>query len=153
MSVLGPGDRIRTMLGRYCDLVDAGDWDGVGALFGDGRLAAEDGTPLATGAEVIADFYRRGSQLHDGAPRTKHLVTNTQLAEVGSGAVEARSSYLVLQAVDGALALQPIICGRYVDTFEPDDASDTGWRWTERRFAVDLVGDLSQHLTWTPPTP
>ena len=146
MSALGAGDEIRTLLGRYCDLVDAGDWDGVGALFASGRLAAEDGTLLATGTTEVAAFFRRGTQLHDGSPRTKHLVANTQLTALDGGGVEARSSYLVLQAIDDVLALQPIITGRYVDTFEPTDGG--GWTWTERRFSVDLVGDLSHHLTW-----
>ena len=44
--------------------------------------------------------------------------------------------------------LQPIIAGRYVDTFEQ---AEDGWRWLERRFTVDLLGDLSHHLTWNPP--
>lgn len=58
-------------------------------------------------------------------------------------AVTAPSSFLVLQATDG-LPLQPIITGRYVDRFEPDDAG--GWRWAERRFTADLVGHLGHHL-------
>lgn len=148
--VLSAGDEVRTLLGRYCDLVDAGDWDGVGALFADGRLATEDGTELASGAAGVAAFYRKGTQLHGGSPRTKHVVANTQLHAVDDGELEARSTYLVLQAVDGALSLQPIITGRYVDRFR---LADGEWRWAERRFAVDQVGDLSHHLTWTPPSP
>lgn len=54
----------------------------------------------------------------------------------------AYSSYVVLMATDG-LPLQPIITGGYVDTFAPDG----GWHFTERRFHVDQVGDLSHHLT------
>ena len=59
--------------------------------------------------------------------------------------IVARSSYLVLQALDGVLPLQPIIAGRYVDTFT---LTDDGWTWTERRFSVDLLGDLSHHLAY-----
>lgn len=145
------GDRIRNLLARYCDLVDGGDWPGVGALFTRGRLADEHGVELAAGAEAVAAFYARGTRLHDGSPRTKHLVTNVALdAPAGDGTVTARSSYLVLQAVDG-LALQPIITGHYVDRFAPDAAtagSAAGWHFVERRFAVDLVGDLSHHLRY-----
>ena len=141
-----PGDAVRNLLGTYCDLVDAGDWDAVGALFADGALADEHGTVLAAGAEAVAGFYRSGTRLHDGSPRTKHHVTNTVLdAPAADGSVTARSSYLVLQAVDG-FPLQPIITGRYVDRFEP--AGD-GWRFAERRFLVDLVGDLSHHLRYS----
>lgn len=139
-------DEIRNLLGRYCEAVDAGDWEAVGELFADGALAAEDGTVLAAGADAVAGFYRSGTRLHDGSPRTKHLVVNTVLEPAATdGTVVARSSYLVLQAVDG-FALQPIITGRYVDRFGP--GADGSWRFVERRFAVDLVGDLSHHLTW-----
>ena len=41
--------------------------------------------------------------------------------------------------------LQPIIAGRYVDSFT---RTDDGWAWAERRFAVDLAGDLTHHLTF-----
>ena len=39
--------------------------------------------------------------------------------------------------------MQPIISGRYHDTMKRIDGR---WRFTERRFLVDLVGDLSRHL-------
>jgi SnoaL-like domain len=139
------GDRIRNLLGRYCDLMDAGNWAGVGALFAGGRLADEHGTELAAGAEAVAAFYARGTQLHDGSPRTKHLVLNTVLDDAApDGSVSARSSYLVLQGLGGG-ELRPIITGRYVDRFARGAG---GWHFVERRFAVDLVGDLSHHLRY-----
>ena len=62
----------------------------------------------------------------------------------------AASSELWLEIEEpvNAAALQPIIAGRYVDTFESVDGS---WTWRERRFAVDLVGDLGSHLTFSLP--
>jgi hypothetical protein len=39
--------------------------------------------------------------------------------------------------------LQPIVDGRYHDTFERQQGT---WRFSERRFLVDLVGDTSHHL-------
>jgi 3-phenylpropionate/cinnamic acid dioxygenase small subunit len=142
--VLTDGDAIRNLLGRYCDLVDAGDWDAVGALFSGGRLATSEGHVLASGAADIAAFYRRGTRLHGESPRTKHLLLNTVLSfSVDDASCEARSSYVVLQAVDGVLPLQPIIAGRYVDTFTREGQA---WRWDERRFDVDLAGDLTHHL-------
>jgi hypothetical protein len=145
--VLSDGDLLRNLLGRYCDLMDAGDWEGVGALFAGGRLASDDGTVLAAGAEDVARFYREGTRLHGWSPRTKHLVTNTVITLRHDGdEAEVRSSYLVLQAVEGVLALQPIITGRYVDTFVRIAAGE--WGWQERRFAVDLMGDLSEHLVY-----
>ena len=138
-------DGIRNLLGRYCELMDAGDYDGVGQLFADGALADEHGNEFARGAAEVAASYARTNKAHGDTPRTKHLVTNTviDLDEDNKGAT-ARSSYLVLQATD-ALALQPIITGRYRDRFARDDTG--GWRFAERRFFVDLVGDLREHLT------
>lgn len=143
--MLSDGDLIRNLLGQYCERIDAGDFAGVGALFAHGRLATDAGDALATGSEEVAAFYSAGTRPHDGSPRTKHLVVDTVLDPADGDHVVARSSYVVLQAVDGELALQPIIAGRYVDTFERRAG---GWAWTERRFAVDLVGDLSHHLTY-----
>lgn len=144
--MLSNGDEVRNLLGRYCERLDAGDFDGVGELFARGRLTTEDGAVLATGAAEVAEFYRRGTRLHEGTPRTKHLVVDTVLDPAPDGSrIVARSSYVVLQAVDGLLALQPIIAGRYVDSF---DRAGGGWTWVERRFAVDLMGDLSHHLTY-----
>lgn len=146
-------DRIRNLLGEYAARLDAGDFEGVGALFARGSLAAgDDGPAFASGAAEVAAFYRASTQLHDGSPRTKHLISGTVLSDPDArGHVVARSSYVVLQAVDG-LALQPIIAGRYVDTFASEEAADGGddpeasWHFVERRFHVDLVGDLSRHL-------
>lgn len=143
--MLSDGDLLRNLLGRYCDLMDAGDWEGVGALFAGGRLATEDGAILATGAEEVAEFYRKGTRLHGWSPRTKHLVTNSVISLTHDDQrAEVRSSYVVLQAIEGALALQPIICGRYVDSFVRIAAAE--WGWEERRFIVDLTGNLSEHL-------
>lgn len=145
--MLTASDEIRNLLGRYCEAIDRGDWVAVGDLFAHGCLATDDGTELARGRDAVAAFYRDGTLLHDGAPRTKHLVTNTVLRFDSPSDAVATSSYVVLQAVDGAVALQPIIAGRYTDTFA-DRAEVGGWHFLERRFAVDLVGDLSHHLTW-----
>ena len=140
------GDEIRNLLGLYCERIDAGDFAGVGELFEHGSLAADSGDELARGAAGVAAFYARGTKLHEGAPRTKHIVTNSVLdIDDERGRAIARSSYLVLQQV-GAAPLQPIITGRYHDTFERDAGR---WRFSERRFFVDLVGDLSQHLAYS----
>jgi 3-phenylpropionate/cinnamic acid dioxygenase small subunit len=142
--------RVRNLLGEYCERMDLGDFDGVGALFADAALADEHGAELARGAGAVSAFFRAGTQLHDGSPRTKHLVLNTILdVDDAAGTATARSSYLVLQATAGT-ELRPIITGRYRDTFV---RGGTGWRFSERRFLVDLVGDLSAHLRFDLPDP
>ena len=88
--VLSDGDQVRNLLGRYCERLDAGDFDGVGELFATGRLTTEDSVVLATGATEVADFYRRGTRLHEGSPRTKHLVVDTVLEPGSDGVVDRR---------------------------------------------------------------
>ena len=60
--------------------------------------------------------------------------------EAGSGT--ARSYYTVFQQTD-ELPLQPIIAGRYHDTFHLVDGE---WWFDTREMFVDLTGDLSHHL-------
>lgn len=128
---------VTALLVRYCDVMDAGDWDGVGALFANGALVAPDGAELARGSAAVSSFFSSMVLLHDGSPRTKHLVLATGVQSMDDGIALARSSYLVLQLLDGAL--RPIVTGRYVDRVD-----DRGF--LERRFFVDLAGDLSRHL-------
>ncbi|CAN5495880.1 nuclear transport factor 2 family protein [soil metagenome] len=148
--VLTDADRIRNLLGLYCERIDAGDFAGVGELFAKGELAAGevDARAFVHGAEAIGAFYAKGAKLYDGSPRTKHLVVDTIFEEPSHDAsVVVRSSYLVLQAAEG-FPLQPLVTGRYVDTFAQDD--DGAWYFARRHFALDLVGDLSFH--WAGPT-
>jgi len=145
--VLSDTDRIRNLLGRYCELIDSGDLDGVGALFARGILADEHGQPFAQGAEEVAGFYGRSMQMYAGRPGTKHMVSNTVFDEPDSdGTVTAHSSYVVFQATD-ALPLQPMAAGRYQDRFGRE--RDGRWHFVERRFLIDLVGDMSHH--WSGP--
>jgi hypothetical protein len=141
--VLSDGDHVRSLLGRYCHLIDAGDFDGLGALMADAVLGTEDGTPIARGAAAIADLYRGLVTLHaDGTPGTQHVVANTELTEA-TGTISARSSYVVFQALPD-LPLQPIVTGTYADTFARNDAGE--WRFVERRFSIGRAGNLDRHL-------
>jgi 3-phenylpropionate/cinnamic acid dioxygenase small subunit len=137
-------DAIHNLLGRYCELMDAGDFDALAALFADGRLSDEDGVVFARGAKEIATMWHGQTILHDGSPRTRHLTANS-IIDVDETARTAtvRSTYVVLQATK-EMSLQPIVTGRYVDRFARDDAG--AWRWDERSYAVDHVGNLSHHL-------
>jgi hypothetical protein len=82
--------------------------------------------------------------LYDGSPRTRHITANAVIdVDTDAGVAHASSSYVVFQGTPD-LPLQPIVTGRYADRFARAD--DGHWRWAERRYAVDHVGDLSHHL-------
>lgn len=134
---------IANLVHRYAELVDAGDFEGIGALFADAVITAEGSDASWRGAEEITRMYvERTRRFEDGTPRTKHVTTNL-LVEVDDARERAtcRSYFTVLQQTD-SLVLQPIVAGRYHDEFR----REVHWRFVRRHMVVDLVGDLSQHL-------
>ncbi|MGN6160834.1 MAG: nuclear transport factor 2 family protein [Marmoricola sp.] len=148
--MLSDGDHIRNLLGTYCRLIDAGDFDAVGALFAEATLCTEDGTVVARGSSEIAALYAGTTRRHDdGTPLTQHVVANTVLDVVDDASIRATSNYVVLQATP-SLPLQPIATGSYVDTFVREESA--GWRFAERRFTLARTGDLSQHLATSLPS-
>ncbi len=142
-------EAIRQLLYRYCELMDAGAFAELAELFAEAVMVDDVGNVVAEGRSGVQALYDRGTRLHDGSPRTRHLTSNSIIdVDRLAGTASARSVYVVFQATEH-LALQPIISGRYRDRFARVD--DT-WHFVERSFSVDLVGDLSQHLRYEVPT-
>lgn len=144
-----PIDSVEALLRRYAELIDAGDFDGVGALFSEGAIAMPDGSVLAEGAPAVAAMYEATTIRHaDGTPRTRHLVTNVVI-EYGADDRSARveSDFVVLQQVAPGDPIVPIATGHYVDRMARDAR---GWRFVERRMVPQLFGDVSEHLTFDP---
>ncbi|MCG5431768.1 nuclear transport factor 2 family protein [Mycobacterium sp. MYCO198283] len=132
---------VTDLLYRYAELVDAGDFDGVGQLLARGSFAG------VRGERAIAGLFAATTRRYDdtGTPKTRHLVLNP-IVEVDGGTARARSTFCVVQATE-ALPLQPIVVGRYADEFARDGA---GWYFTARRVDLEMVGDVSQHLLVDP---
>jgi SnoaL-like domain len=145
MSDGSDADQIRDLLFAYCWHMDRGEFDELGALFAHASLGdgTTPGAPGLEGAAAIAAMYRGRCILYDdGTPRTKHVCTNPIVEFDPDGdRATCRSYYLVEQQLDD-FPLQPIVGGRYHDTFVRVDGR---WRFAERRFYVDLVGDVSRH--------
>ncbi len=140
---------LTNLVGRYAECIDRGDFDGMADLLAHASVGDEHSTSLLTGRDAIRKLFASTARLYpDGTPHTKHVTTNVIL-EIDEGAdrATARSYWTVLQAVEG-LPLQPILAGRYFDAFERHDGH---WRFSERRFAMDLVGDVSHHMLTEPP--
>jgi hypothetical protein len=140
---------IANLVYRYAELVDLGDFDGVGALFEAAtyRALAGDRTVTLSGAEVAATLRSMVFTGDDGTPGTKHVTTNLIIeVDPASATASCRSYYTVLQAPPGS-GLQPIIAGRYHDRFERLEGR---WRFTDRLIYSDLLGDLSHHLRSNP---
>jgi len=136
---------IENLLYAYAERIDAGDFDGVADLFTHGRVRGVENGPPSTvfeGRERVREMYEATTRRYeDGTPKTKHVITNARVVvEADQGS--ARSYYTVFQATPD-LSLQPIITGRYSDTFQ---LLDGVWWFDTRVMFVDQVGDLSHHL-------
>jgi hypothetical protein len=126
--------------------MDLGDFEGLAELFRDAVMTDFEGNVVGRGYDEVLASYRNGTFLYDGRPGTKHITANAQIeVDEDAGTATAKAAYVVFQATPN-LSLQPIITGRYHDDFARD--ADGRWHFTVRRFAVDTMGDLSQHLTY-----
>jgi ketosteroid isomerase-like protein len=137
--------QIANLIATYAERIDLGDFEGVADLLADAAVGSGDeSTQLLTGRDGIRGLYESTTRRYpDGTPGTKHLTANLIIdIDEGAGTAAARSYWTVLQAVPG-LPLQPILSGRYHDRFKRE--ADR-WRFAERRFLVDLIGDVSHHL-------
>ncbi|MEH3143515.1 MAG: nuclear transport factor 2 family protein [Mycobacterium kyogaense] len=133
---------VTELLYRYAELIDAGDFDGVGQLLGLGNFMGVAGSGAI--AALFAATTRRFPD-HGNTPRTRHLVLNP-IVDVTGDTATARSTFCVVQQTD-SVALQPIVVGRYADTFARDE---NGWHFTERMVNVEMIGDVSDHLLMDP---
>jgi 3-phenylpropionate/cinnamic acid dioxygenase small subunit len=133
---------IQNLIATYAELVDDGDFAGLGALLAHATFTGS-GAP-ASGPQAIEKMFRDMLIVYDdGTPRTRHVTTNIVIeADEEAGTAVSRAYFTVLQALPD-LALQAIVSGRYRDRFERRDGQ---WRFAERHVRVDLAGDVSRHL-------
>ncbi len=134
---------IANLIYTYAELIDTGDFAGVGALLEQATVTFEGHDLVLTGADAIEALYVASTRRYeDGTPRTKHVMTNV-IVEVDGTRASSRSYFTVLQAVPGSVALQPVVAGRYRDRFE---FRGSAWVFTGMHVIIDLMGDVSGHL-------
>jgi 3-phenylpropionate/cinnamic acid dioxygenase small subunit len=139
---------ITELLYRYAELIDAGDFDGVGRLLARSTFGGP-ASGSVSGADNIAKLFamttRRYAE-HGNTPRTRHLVLNPIVELRGDGTAATRSTFCVMQDTE-TVSIQPIVVGRYHDAFARDDE---GWFFTERKVEIQMIGDVSAHLMVDP---
>jgi 3-phenylpropionate/cinnamic acid dioxygenase small subunit len=133
---------IENLIATYAELVDDGDFAGLGNLLADATFTG--GGASVSGPESIEKMFHDTLIVYDdGTPRTRHITTNVVIeVDEQAGTAVSRAYFTALQALPD-LPLQPIASGRYRDRFERRDGQ---WRFVERQVRVDLVGDMSHHL-------
>jgi SnoaL-like domain len=145
---------ILNLVHSYPELIDSGDFAGVGELFRDATLVFEgpDGSAAneASGSAAVRAVFERSVRLYpdDGTPHTRHVISNP-IVEIDEPAGHATCRYYitVFQRTD-EFPLQPVWANRYEDTLRRDDGK---WRLEHRRGFAHLVGDTSRHLVSPPP--
>lgn len=139
--------QIENLIYTYAERIDAGDLEGVSALFAHADFVGPDGKVAATGAEEFLAIQQKAVKIYPetGTPCTKHVTTNVLIeVDESSGFATAKSYFTVLQST-AELPLQPIIAGRYIDRFE---CFEGRWRFRQRQTIPELIGDLSKHLLY-----
>jgi hypothetical protein len=137
-------EEIRRLSYTYTFLLDAGDFDGVAKLLGDGTLQpvmrGVNGGAIA-GAEAIKGFYADQVVLYDGDPRTRHIISNHVITVDGDEATG--HSYFTVYIKPPGRPLQVVVSGQYRDRF-----ARTGdeWAFTEKAIQVDYLGDIALHF-------
>ena len=136
--------QIANLVYRYAELIDNGDFAGIGDLFADASIETGEGVSYR-GRDEIRTMYEQWTRRYpdNGTPHTRHVTTNPIIeVDEDAGAATCRSYVVVFQSTD-QLTLQPVITNRYHDTFvRVGDA----WQF-EHRLMIDFYsGDLSQHL-------
>ena len=133
-------DTITALIHEYAFRLDAGDLDGVAALFEHAELGSTRHDRRYRGAGEARTIYDNVIIYDDGTPKTMHQITNVTVEVEGDRATSR--CYFTVLAVTGQ-GLHPILGGEYRDRF---DRADGAWRFSERIFDPRLVGDLSGHM-------
>jgi 3-phenylpropionate/cinnamic acid dioxygenase small subunit len=138
---------ITELLYRYAELIDAGDFDGVGALLSKASFGGT-GPQGVSGVDNIAKLFAATTRRYPeygNTPRTRHLVLNP-IIDLADNTATARSTFCVVQDTE-SVPIQPIVVGRYFDTFGRDA---DGWHFTERKVEIQMLGNVSDHLMVDP---
>lgn len=137
-------DAIRALVHEYCFRLDAGDFDGVAALFADADVTSSTNPAPRRGATEVRAMYDAVVLHDDGTPRSLHCISNTTItfATDDPDAAAARSYFVVMQQT-GDAPLQPVLAGEYRDRFVRRDGT---WRYAARHIDPRLTADLGQHM-------
>jgi hypothetical protein len=135
-----PSEEITALIHEYTYRLDAGDLDGVSALFEHAELRSTRHDRVLRGVAEARTLFEPVIVKGDGTPQTMHQITNVTVAVDGENAT-ARCYFTVLQVT--RLGLHPILVGEYRDRFALVDGK---WRFSERVFDPRLFGDMSEHM-------
>ena len=138
---------IHDLVTLYARLADAGDAEGIGEHYRYCTLHMP-GSVMdvpSIGVDAYVAWYKDLIRIYpdSNTPKTRRMIGTIHIEDDGPNGAKSQCCVICFQATD-ELPLQPIIAGTLYDRFEKvDDA----WRIVERREELELVGDMSRHIT------
>jgi len=136
-------EAVRALVVAYTERLDAGDLDGVAALFEHAVVRTAPAGREFRGRDAVRGMYDPVIRYDDGTPHTQHVLANVHVrVDEDAGTAASRCVFTVWQATPTA-GLRPVLAGRYDDAFA---RGGTGWHYTERVIHADLLGELSLHM-------
>jgi ketosteroid isomerase-like protein len=86
---------IENLIATYAELVDSGDFAGVGALLADATFTGS-GAPVSGADAIVQMFHDMLIVYGDGTPRTKHVTTNVSVEVDEEAGTAAARSYVTV---------------------------------------------------------
>ncbi|KAK1719426.1 hypothetical protein CaCOL14_006113 [Colletotrichum acutatum] len=137
---------IQRLIYRHGHIFDYGKWEEYLQLYRHAEWYNPGAPPLS--AQGLLDNFRRMIVMHDGSPRTHHLMHNPLIDVAPDGrTASATTTVQVLQSVPPAFPMQTILVGHYKDEFAKDEGGE--WHFTKRETHPIFWGDVSQHAKAT----
>ncbi|KAJ4204149.1 hypothetical protein NW759_014986 [Fusarium solani] len=135
---------IQRLIYLHGHIFDSGKWDGLQELYRRARWINPGSQPLD--AQALIENFRRSIILHDGSPKTHHLMHNPLIDIAPDGRTATAETIVhVLQNVPPALPMQTILIGTYSDNFAKDEVGE--WHFTQRSTNAQFWGNVSQHVS------
>ncbi|SMR81248.1 SnoaL-like domain-containing protein [Aliiroseovarius halocynthiae] len=137
---------INELLIAYATALDEGRIEDCAELFAQAEFTIET-VATVQGAKAVMGLFSGIILYEDGTPRTKHVVTNTDIIIGKDTQTATAKSYLTVFQQAGGAPLQPIFSGAYDDQFQKTDGI---WHFKKRTVSGPLFGDMSKHLRHPP---
>jgi len=131
--------QIRRILHRYCDTIDAGDFEAFAAIFERGTWAILE----EPGSDAVLRWLKQNVILYDGEPRTKHQMTNLIVDVDDEAGTATFSCYVTVWQALPDFPLQAFSQAKFRGTFEREDGK---WWWKRHDSVLGGLGDTSHHL-------
>ena len=137
---------IQNLINLYFQKVDAGDFEGCGALFKDAVVHyPSSGMKISKDPAAIAELMRSYVKLYGDAqiPLTRHHSGNIIIEPAGTNTAKAQCSAIIFQGTPD-FPFQAIGEASYSDVFEK---IDNVWTFIYREINLNFMGDMSHHLS------